>query len=94
MPEELLWRQKEQFSDGVGYGWIDFLKKMTDEEVSDEEIKESGLNKEAHYYMEMYKQHFPNRQGIIPRWKPRTDWMGITSDDPSGRVVKVHESSV
>jgi len=94
LPEELLWRQKEQFSDGVGYGWIDFLKKMTNEEVSDEEIKESGLNKEAHYYMEIYKQHFPNRQGIIPRWKPRTDWMGITSDDPSGRVVKVHESSV
>jgi asparagine synthase (glutamine-hydrolysing) len=94
LPEELLWRQKEQFSDGVGYGWIDHLKKITSERVSDEEVEGSGMNKEAYYYMEIYKRLFPNRQGIIPRWKPRTDWMGITSDDPSGRAVKVHEKAL
>jgi asparagine synthase (glutamine-hydrolysing) len=94
LPEDLLWRQKEQFSDGVGYGWIDHLKKITNERLSDEEIKGSGMNKEAYYYMEIYKRLFPNREGIIPRWKPRTDWMGITSDDPSGRAVKVHEQAL
>ncbi len=94
LPEELLWRQKEQFSDGVGYGWIDHLKKITNERVTDQEIEGSGMNKEAYYYMEIYKRLFPNRQGIIPRWKPRTDWQGITSDDPSGRAVKVHEKAI
>lgn len=94
LPEDLLWRQKEQFSDGVGYSWIDHLKKITAERVSDQEVKGSGMNKEAYYYMQIYKRLFPDRQGIIPRWKPRTDWQGITSDDPSGRVVKVHEQPV
>ncbi len=94
LPEELLWRQKEQFSDGVGYGWIDHLKKITSERVSDMEVEGSGMNKEAYYYMQIYKRLFPNRQGIIPRWKPRTDWLGITSDDPSGRAVKVHEKAL
>jgi asparagine synthase (glutamine-hydrolysing) len=94
LPEEFIWRQKEQFSDGVGYGWIDHLKKITSERVSDQEIEGSNMNKEAYYYMQIYKRLFPNRQGIIPRWKPRTDWLGITSDDPSGRVVKVHEQAL
>jgi asparagine synthase (glutamine-hydrolysing) len=94
LPEDLLWRQKEQFSDGVGYGWIDHLKKITSERVSDQEVEGSGMNKEAYYYMEIYKRLFPDRQGIIPRWKPRTDWLGITSDDPSGRAVKVHEAAL
>jgi asparagine synthase (glutamine-hydrolysing) len=94
LPEEFLWRQKEQFSDGVGYGWIDHLKKITSERVTDQEIEGTGMNKEAYYYMEIYKRLFPNRQGIIPRWKPRTDWQGITSDDPSGRAVKVHEKAI
>ena len=94
LPDELLWRQKEQFSDGVGYGWIDHLKKITSERVSDQEIEGSGMNKEAYYYMQIYKRLFPDRQGIIPRWKPRTDWMGITSDDPSGRAVSVHEKAI
>jgi asparagine synthase (glutamine-hydrolysing) len=94
LPEELLWRQKEQFSDGVGYNWIDHLKKITSERVSDDEVEGSGMNKEAYYYMQIYKRLFPNRQGIIPRWKPRTDWQGITSEDPSGRAVKVHEKAI
>ena len=59
-----------------------------------EEVEGSGMNKEAYYYMQIYKRLFPDRQGIIPRWKPRTDWMGITSDDPSGRAVKVHEKAL
>ena len=38
LPKEIAWRQKEQFSDGVGYGWIDTLKKITSESVTDEEM--------------------------------------------------------
>jgi asparagine synthase (glutamine-hydrolysing) len=39
LPEKILWRQKEQFSDGVGYGWIDALKDNAEKQVSDEDMK-------------------------------------------------------
>lgn len=100
LPDELLWRQKEQFSDGVGYSWIDSLIEMTSQSVSDQELQNYNalthdkISKEAYYYLKIYKRLFPNRIGIIPRWKPRMDWNGITSDDPSGRVVSVHQNKL
>jgi len=100
LPEDMLWRQKEQFSDGVGYSWIDHLKKITSERITDEEMEyekehnpEGAKTKEALYYMKIYDRLYPNRRNIIPRWKPRTDWNGITSDDPSGRAVNVHQQT-
>ncbi len=42
LPEEIAWRQKEQFSDGVGYNWIDTLKKITSELITDEEMKQAA----------------------------------------------------
>ena len=96
----MLWRQKEQFSDGVGYSWIDHLKKITSQRITDEEMEyekehnpEGAKTKEALYYMKIYDRLYPNRRNIIPRWKPRTDWNGITSDDPSGRAVNVHQQT-
>ena len=44
LPQEIVWRQKEQFSDGVGYGWIDTLKKITSEKVSDDQLKMQSIN--------------------------------------------------
>lgn len=68
LPEEIVWRQKEQFSDGVGYNWIDTLKKMTEEKVSDAEFarRENRFpvnppkTKEEYYYREIYSRLFPS----------------------------------
>jgi asparagine synthase (glutamine-hydrolysing) len=67
LPAEILWRQKEQFSDGVGYGWIDSLKASADKEVTDEELANAADSypistpetKEAYLYREIFAQHFP-----------------------------------
>ncbi len=67
LPEQILWRQKEQFSDGVGYGWIDGLKAHADAQVSERELaaadKRFPLNppqtKEAYYYRSLFEQFYP-----------------------------------
>ena len=68
LPAEIAWRQKEQFSDGVGYSWIDTLKKITSEDVSDEQMAHAAerfpinppLNKEEYYYRSIFAEHFPS----------------------------------
>lgn len=67
LPHEVAWRQKEQFSDGVGYGWIDTLKKITSEKVTDDELKNAAFRfpvntpdtKEAYFYRAIFAEHFP-----------------------------------
>ena len=69
MPDEILWRQKEQFSDGVGYSWIDSLKEVAESQVSDEQLSNAEYRfphntpttKEAYYYREIFTQHFPQQ---------------------------------
>ena len=68
LPEEVAWRQKEQFSDGVGYSWIDTLKQITSEAVSDEQMAHAAerfpinppRNKEEYYYRSIFAEHFPS----------------------------------
>lgn len=68
LPEEIAWRQKEQFSDGVGYSWIDTLKAITSAAVSDEQMAHAAerfpintpLNKEEYYYRSIFAEHFPS----------------------------------
>ncbi len=68
LPEEVAWRQKEQFSDGVGYSWIDTLKQITSERVSDEQMAHAAerfpinppRNKEEYYYRSIFAEHFPS----------------------------------
>ena len=68
LPAEISWRQKEQFSDGVGYSWIDTLKKITSEAVSDEQMAHAAerfpinppLGKEEYYYRSIFAEHFPS----------------------------------
>ncbi len=68
LPEEIVWRQKEQFSDGVGYSWIDTLKRITSEAVSDEQMAHAAerfpinppQNKEEYYYRSIFAEHFPS----------------------------------
>ena len=68
LPQEVAWRQKEQFSDGVGYSWIDTLKAITSEAVSDEQMAHAAerfpinppQNKEEYYYRSIFEEHFPS----------------------------------
>ena len=68
LPESVLWRQKEQFSDGVGYSWIDTLKEMTSKAVSDEQMAHAAerfpvnppRNKEEYYYRSIFEEYFPS----------------------------------
>ena len=68
LPEEVVWRQKEQFSDGVGYSWIDTLKQITSEAVSDEQMTHAAerfpinppQKKEEYYYRSIFAEHFPS----------------------------------
>ena len=68
LPAEVAWRQKEQFSDGVGYSWIDTLKQITSEAVTDEQMAHAAerfpinppKNKEEYYYRSIFAEHFPS----------------------------------
>lgn len=68
LPSGIAWRQKEQFSDGVGYSWIDTLKEITATAVSDEQMAHAAerfpihtpMNKEEYYYRSIFEEHFPS----------------------------------
>jgi asparagine synthase (glutamine-hydrolysing) len=68
LPAEIVWRQKEQFSDGVGYSWIDSLKKLCLEKVSDEQFARAAdrypinppMTKEQYYYRTIFEEFFPS----------------------------------
>lgn len=101
LPDDVLWRQKEQFSDGVGYNWIDTIRSYAASHVSDEAFdtaKElypfnTPLSKEGFYYRQVFERIFPNQSSVktVKQWIPRSDW-GCPSD-PSGRAQKVHVAS-
>jgi asparagine synthase (glutamine-hydrolysing) len=67
LPDEILWRQKEQFSDGVGYSWIDTLKSVAEERIPDTQMANARyrfpyntpVTKEAYLYREVFESHFP-----------------------------------
>lgn len=101
LPEEVLWRQKEQFSDGVGYQWIDQIKDYAASHVTDEEFmaaaKHFPLNtpatREAYFYRKVFDDLFPGESfaKTVMKWIPRTDWG--CSADPSGRAQAAHISA-
>ena len=73
LPYSVAWRQKEQFSDGVGYNWIDTLKEMTAQAVSDEQMAHAAerfpihtpRNKEEYYYRSIFEEHFPSDSAAL-----------------------------
>ena len=73
LPESVAWRQKEQFSDGVGYNWIDTLKELVAREVSDELMKNAAFRfpkqtpatKEEYYYRSIFESHFPSEAAAL-----------------------------
>ena len=84
LPESILWRQKEQFSDGVGYSWIDGMKEHAEKIVSDEKFAEresrypldTPETKEAYMIRELFEAWFPSDAAAktAVRWVPRGDW--------------------
>jgi asparagine synthase (glutamine-hydrolysing) len=100
LPNEILWRQKEQLSDACGYGWIDSLKAHAEKIISDIDFSKAAerfpynvpITKEAYWYRQIFEEKFNNRESdknIMP-WIPT--WSANT--DPSGRVQKVHLNTI
>ena len=103
LPSEVAWRQKEQFSDGVGYSWIDTLKQITSERVSDEQMAHASerfpINpprcKEEYFYRSIFAEHFPSESAArsVPSVACSTaealawDEAFKNMNDPSGRAV-------
>lgn len=100
LPDSILWRQKEQFSDGVGYGWIDAVRDLGEKSISDEEFATRVVlypintphTKEAFMFRKIFEELFPNRANTVKKWIPKTEWEGV-GEDPSGRAQKVHTQS-
>lgn len=103
LPDDVLWRQKEQFSDGVGYSWVDGLKAYVDTQVSNEEFylivqnaKENNTyvpkSKEELFYRRIFDKLYPENGDIVPRWIPNMEWAGVNYD-PSGRAQTVHNDT-
>jgi len=100
LPKEVLWRQKEQFGDGVGYNWIDGLVAYANQTISDDEMIDlqalypynTPETKEALLYRRMFEKHFSKAKAdlTVLKWVPK--WQKST--DPSGRVCDNHEQHV
>jgi asparagine synthase (glutamine-hydrolysing) len=96
LPEEILWRQKEQLSDGVGYNWINQLIHHCATQVTDEQLAgavveypyNSPTTKEAYFYRSIFHNHYPQMSAAqtVRKWIPR--WQ--ENQDPSGRANASH----
>lgn len=102
LPKSILWRQKEQFSDGVGYSWIDTIRQLGEDSITDEEYSNkekiysfnTPVSKEGFMFRKCFHELFPNKQNekTVKLWIPRTDWDGVNLD-PSGRAQIVHKNT-
>jgi asparagine synthase (glutamine-hydrolysing) len=105
LPQDVLYRQKEQFSDGVsgnnGHTWINALKDMTTAIVHEKYAsayeqraqlypQNTPETQEAFYYRTVFERMFPHRGNTFKQWIPNTSWLGVASSDPSGRVQQCH----
>ena len=96
MPDEVLWRQKEQFSDGVGYNWIDQLIEYCASKVTDAELENAPnlfayntpTTKEAYFYRTIFHKYYPQLSAAqtVRKWIPK--WQ--ENQDPSGRANAAH----
>lgn len=101
LPRSILWRQKEQFSDGVGYSWIDGLKAHAENAIPDQLFEkrferwpvDAPSTKEAYYMRDIFDGLFLSDAAAktAVRWIPRGDW-GCAAD-PSGRSVSIHNAA-
>jgi asparagine synthase (glutamine-hydrolysing) len=97
LPADILWRQKEQFSDGVGYNWIDELIEHCSSQVTDEQLAganvefsyNSPTTKEAYLYRSIFHKYYPQISAAqtVRKWIPK--WQ--ENQDPSGRANAAHK---
>lgn len=102
LPDEVLWRQKEQFADGVGYAWIDTIRTTAAAQITDEEFDRAAelypvnkpASKEAFYYRTLFEEMYPGDSyaATVQCWWAPGDWG--CADDPSGRVQKEHVAAI
>lgn len=100
LPDEALWRQKEQFSDGIGYNWIDLLKQFCEDTVSDKQFAKAKElyphntpnTKEAFYFRQLFEEMYPQEHALktVKKWIPK--WQ--ENEDPSGRASMVHSDNI
>lgn len=100
LPDEVLWRQKEQFSDGVGYSWVDGLKAYAEVMIADSDFDKredlyphnTPTTKEAFLYRSIFAEFFPHKDSPkqVKKWIPKWQEYDV---DPSGRANKGHEES-
>ncbi len=99
LPHDILYRQKEQFSDGVGYSWIDGLQAYCEKTISDTEFASAAklfphntpATKEAFLIRRIFEKYYPQQDAIksVLKWVPK--WQ--KNEDPSGRASEVHEKT-
>ena len=98
LPDDVLWRQKEALSDGIGHGWVNTIKRVTNEIISDEKFKKAKdkypfntpKTKEAYWYRKVFESIYPSREKLIPHyWMPR--WQSEDIVDPSATVLKHYD---
>jgi asparagine synthase (glutamine-hydrolysing) len=101
LPNEILWRPKEAFSDGVGYSWKDRIIEYADENISDQLFEQreqlypinTPPTKEAFMYRQIFEEFFPGRASLIKSiWMPK--WVGEDVVDPSATVLDVHQEKI
>lgn len=97
LPNSILWRPKNAFSDAVGYSWVDKIKEYVENTISDEEyisgIKKynhcTPYDKESYFYRKIFEKHYPKRSQLINSfWKPNQTWFSEKINDPSARILK------
>ena len=97
IPEKILWRKKDAFSDAVGYSWVDEIKKYAERVISDEKLEDASniypintpMTKEAYLYRMKFESKFPNKSNLIEHfWMP--NWISNDVNDPSATYLDVH----
>ena len=96
LPSSIYSRQKEAFSDGVGYSWVSKLKECADLQITNEQMNDAPLkypnntplSKEEYYYRQIFESAYPGRHDVIPHmWRPR--WTDVK--DPSATMLSMHK---
>ena len=97
VPNNILWRKKDAFSDAVGYNWVDAVKEYASKEISDEEFLDAQVKypnntpntKEGYLYRKIFEEMFINKSNLIDHyWMPK--WLDSKLNDPSATYLGVH----
>lgn len=96
LPENIIWRQKDAFSDAVGYNWVTEIKNYADTIISDKELKncnklysqDTPTCKEGLLYRKIFEKYYPNKTNLIGYiWRPK--WS--ETQEPSATALRIHK---